>query len=561
MPKGKKNENPQNNNDEFIIEGEPIVENGQNKEQDDDFVIEVNEQAPQNDAVDKEKQDFDRQVDEIQLDENELKKIEQLGKNKKQEAEQQKKEIANGEQKKKIRNDLNPELNEPEKDAELQEKKRKLARTNAEQEELNAEQEAQKKKKQQKYQEYVQNQEEPKKKPKETKRESESKPDIKKRNQELFSALNENLEDLTAKHRITNRGGSSDEHEKMCKSVAKLMACTKAPNSTPLAKAEALLNARKDTMAYINAKRGNNANPDWMPRTQMGKRRFSAANSQLEVIDQEIEELGLDGTFAKVYALEEGLKAKHWHGYGGSSPEHTKMITAFQKLKKACLKESPQYSEERKIKALQDAKKAAQNYIQKKQGANPEGWRPKTGMGKERFESALALIDTIDEELAALGVTDDKKLENKQPQKKQPGKDPVKSSQEEINTLLSKGDQFLKDHFQDAKNEAAMHFANIIATRMVYDPIRKDDPNHDFANDQALQKKRAGVFASLLKGVSPHFNEMVGRIQTPEDLKKVGQMAAAGNGNLLLYHTANTKLPENAHRTENNPQMDMELNK
>ena len=126
-----------------------------------------------------------------------------------------------------------------------------------------------------------------------------------------------------------------------------------------------------------------------------------------------IEALGLDGTFAKVHALEEGLKAKHWHGYGGSSPEHTKMTMAVKKLKQACLKESPLYSEARKIKALQEAKKAAQEYVKKKQGANPDGWRPATGMGKERFESALALIDTIDEELAALGITDDRKLDSK----------------------------------------------------------------------------------------------------------------------------------------------------
>ena len=518
-----------------------------------------NKQPPQ--AEDAEQKEFERQVEQIQLDEDEQRKIEQLGEAKKQEAEQQNAEVKNDEQKREIKKKAKPEQNEPEKDAELQEKKRRLDQLNAEKEELDAEQEARKKKRQQNYQNYVRDPEAQKEKPKEPERQSESRPEIKKHNQELFNALNDNLADLMAKHRVTNRGGSSDEHEKMCKSIAKLMKCTQSQGSSPLAKAEALMKARKDTQGYIDAKRGGNPDPDWTPRTQMGKRRFSAANAQLELIDQEIEALGLDGTFAKVYALEDGLKAKHWHGGGSSSPEHMKMTRAFEKLKKACLKENPQYSEANKIKALQDAKKAAQEYIKKKQGANPDGWRPKTGMGKERFEAALDLIDTIDEELAALGVTDEKNLENKQPQKKQPRKDPIKSSQEEINALLSKGDQFLKDHFQDAKNEAAMHFANIIATRLVYDPIRKDDPNHDFANDQELQKKRASVFAGLLKGINPHFNETVSRIQTPEDLKKVGQMATAGEGNLLLHHIANTKLPENAERTKNEPQQNKELKK
>ncbi len=231
------------------------------------------------------------------------------------------------------------------------------------------------------------------------------------RNKALAGAISEQGDYLMAKHRVTGKGGSSSEHTEMMESLGNLMGkATKKPYNA-MEKADALMEARKKTGNYIKEKRGKQLGDKVKFRTKMGETRFNAANETLDALNKESKELGLDGIYAAVYDMQDELNAKHWHRGGGSTTEHSNLMKKVDLLKKACLVEDPLYSPERKAKALREAKKAALEYIKKKRGNHPEGWQPKTGMGKKRFAAAEKLVEEINKEMRELGIEDEMKNE------------------------------------------------------------------------------------------------------------------------------------------------------
>ena len=405
------------------------------------------------------------------------------------------------------------------------------------------------------------------------------KSDVRKRSQSLLGDLKDEAGDLAATRRIA--GGSSNEHEEMLKSVGKLMLASAAQNYSAMDKADALMEARKKTQEYITKKRGNNIDPDWTPKTGMGKKRFEAANNTLDRINEEIDSLGLNGIYSKIHDLQDDLGAKHWHGMGGSTQEHRNLMKKVEKLKRSCLVEEPGYSPEKKAKALREAKKAAQEYIRKKRGNHPEGWIPRTGMGAKRFKAAEALIEEIDKEMAELGISDEPEAEQELTQNKRkslnrhyknqwrrggaapenrnpnrqnrpaqqqlwPDRDPasVEPYQKAIRGLMERMSQAsyqdLTENFQKYKAEMLQYLTPMVAKKAVYAPTVTQDPN--YARNSELPKKEKALEGALRNGGYPEFNTLVRIMQSPDALMKVGKLAVSGKGNALMNQIV--KLPK-----------------
>ena len=101
--------------------------------------------------------------------------------------------------------------------------------------------------------------------------------------------------------------------------------------------------------------------------------------------------------------LGKNLKDKGLFGLSGSSAEHEKLTTAFDKVNQS--KGQPMSAEERK-KQLEELLVAAEEYIVKKSDGrwndNPN-WRPTSPSGKKRYEAALDIIKQTRKELGIEG--------------------------------------------------------------------------------------------------------------------------------------------------------------
>ena len=271
------------------------------------------------------------------------------------------------------------------------------------------------------------------------------------RNKALAGAISEQGDYLMAKHRVTGKGGSSSEHTEMMESLSNLMEKTQKKPYNAMEKADALMEARKKTQNYIKEKRGKQLGDKVKFRTKMGETRFNAANETLDALNKESKELGLDGIYAAVYDMQDELNAKHWHRGGGSTTEHSNLMKKVDLLKKACLVEDPLYSPERKAKALREAKKAALEYIKKKRGNHPEGWQPKTGMGKKRLAAAEKLVEEINKEMRELGIEDE--MENELTNEKENLTPNKKSTLKQKNNVMNEPNwkalaQFYKKQYE-----------------------------------------------------------------------------------------------------------------
>ena len=83
------------------------------------------------------------------------------------------------------------------------------------------------------------------------------------------------------------------------------------------------------------------------------------------------------------------------------------MLKSVTRLKRACLVESPGYSPDRKARALIEAKKAAQAYIDKTRKGHSPGWTPTTAMGVARLNAAEKLLEAVNSEIETLGINPD----------------------------------------------------------------------------------------------------------------------------------------------------------
>ena len=385
--------------------------------------------------------------------------------------------------------------------------------------------------------------------------------EVEKRNTALQGSLKTEADDLASTRRFA--GGSSSEHREMLESIGNLMLVSGAKNYSAMAKADALMEARKKTDAYIMAKRGKHLSPNWKPRSEMGQNRFEAANATLDRINEEIGGLGLNGIYSKIYDLQEDLGAKHWHGFGGSTPEHRNMLKKVKELKRACLAEEPGYSPEKKAEALRVAKKAALAYIQKKRGDHPEGWLPRSSMGSRRFEAAELLVQEIDKEMAALGITDEPEAARENTKQREPGKglegmwrgnsmqrqqprpQPMQNAQDPASiapyqagikdlTERMQGMSYreLKENFAQHRTEMFNMLVPLIAKKAVYNQHARKDPN--YATDPNLRRLEQEFLKGIVRGGSEKVNTLAFNIKTPEQLIELGKLASMGNGNYFM---------------------------
>ena len=115
-----------------------------------------------------------------------------------------------------------------------------------------------------------------------------------------------------------------------------------------------------------------------------------------------------------VQVLKEGYDDKGLFGKRGSSKKHEEFVNSVIELSEASAHiVNASFGDERalkrKVKAMTRAKQAALDYVAAKKdeaGIDPDNteWRPKTPMGRKRFESALSLIIGIDDEFERLNA-------------------------------------------------------------------------------------------------------------------------------------------------------------
>ena len=131
----------------------------------------------------------------------------------------------------------------------------------------------------------------------------------------------------------------------------------------------------------------------------------------------------------EIDAIGKDLEDKGFLGMRGSSKEHEKLVQAYHEMRYRSAmivnaKENVDSVEKGKIDAMTAAKLAAVEYIAKirKDAGKTDkdiDWRPKTPMGKKRFEAALGIIASVDKEMDRLFPPMDPEAQQEVQQEKQ----------------------------------------------------------------------------------------------------------------------------------------------
>ena len=131
----------------------------------------------------------------------------------------------------------------------------------------------------------------------------------------------------------------------------------------------------------------------------------------------------------EIDAIGNDLEDKGFLGMRGSSKEHEKLVQAYHDMRyhSAMIvnaKENVDRVEKGKIDAMTAAKLAAVEYIAKirKDAGKTDkdiDWRPKTPMGRKRFEAALGIIASVDKEMNRLFPPLDPEAQQEVQQEKQ----------------------------------------------------------------------------------------------------------------------------------------------
>ena len=133
--------------------------------------------------------------------------------------------------------------------------------------------------------------------------------------------------------------------------------------------------------------------------------------------------------FGAIDGLGKDLEDKGFLGMRGSSKEHEILVEAYHDMlhKSAMMvnaKENVKAKEKAKIDSMTAAKLAAVEYINKirKEAGKTDkdiDWRPKTSMGKKRFEAALGIIASVDKEIDRMAPQQDPEKQQEVQQEKQ----------------------------------------------------------------------------------------------------------------------------------------------
>ncbi|MBR5165864.1 MAG: hypothetical protein IKW87_09980 [Ruminococcus sp.] len=216
-------------------------------------------------------------------------------------------------------------------------------------------------------------------------------------NSMLRDMFKDEEKELNAKHANWIRGTNTKAHDDLTEAYETFMESldTKSKHYSRDTKSKCKMKLKQTAEAYIKAKkdyaktRGQNVDdPDWMPKSKMGRRRYRSALAIIKKINS------TETDYDRLVMFEDDLVAKRWTGRGGSSDDHTDLSRSFKSLKNYLKYENKNSDPELKQKLMDDLRRDAERYLKKIAGShlNDPKWEPKTTMGARRFAAAKAVI-------------------------------------------------------------------------------------------------------------------------------------------------------------------------
>ena len=229
----------------------------------------------------------------------------------------------------------------------------------------------------------------------------EVKDDLKKEKSEnayLKDLFKDEKEELTAKHGNLIRGWNSEAHDDLVDAYDKFMRSlnTKNPKYSRDIKSKRKMKLKETAMEYVRMKKEiarlngdkNVDDPDWVPKTRMGRRRYRSAKAIIENLEK------FETDYDRLVMFEDDLTAKRTIGASGSSDDHADLSRSFKSLKNYLKYEDRNSDPVLKQKLMDDLRRDAERYLKKTAGEhlNDPNWAPRTTMGKRRFAAAKAVI-------------------------------------------------------------------------------------------------------------------------------------------------------------------------